>query len=161
MRTNERTNQFSRIFSLGLTLALLVAFAASPSYAALILQVDDESNSFTIADGSAAITGILLALNLPPSSPWWLTLLGSVIAIAIGKQVYGGLGSNPFNPALVAANYQVLGVLWWFRSGQMARTPAVFDRVVRSRLGDTSPMPPRKYQRRRDLRRPQVLRPAY
>ena len=56
----------------------------------------------TIADGSAAITGILLALNLPPSSPWWLTLLGAVIAIAIGKQVYGGLGSNPFNPALVS-----------------------------------------------------------
>ncbi|MDH3454883.1 MAG: RnfABCDGE type electron transport complex subunit D, partial [Desulfuromonadales bacterium] len=56
----------------------------------------------TIADGSAAITGVLLALNLPPSSPWWLTLLGAVIAIAIGKQVYGGLGSNPFNPALVA-----------------------------------------------------------
>lgn len=56
----------------------------------------------TIADGSAAITGVLLALNLPPSSPWWLTLLGAVIAIVIGKQVYGGLGSNPFNPALVA-----------------------------------------------------------
>ncbi|MEJ2197135.1 MAG: RnfABCDGE type electron transport complex subunit D [Desulfuromonadales bacterium] len=56
----------------------------------------------TIADGSAAITGVLLALNLPPTSPWWLTLLGAVIAIAIGKQVYGGLGSNPFNPALVA-----------------------------------------------------------
>lgn len=56
----------------------------------------------SIADGSAAITGVLLALNLPPSSPWWLTLLGAVIAIAIGKQVYGGLGSNPFNPALVA-----------------------------------------------------------
>ena len=56
----------------------------------------------TITDGSAAITGVLLAFNLPPSSPWWLTLLGAVIAIAIGKQVYGGLGSNPFNPALVA-----------------------------------------------------------
>jgi electron transport complex protein RnfD len=56
----------------------------------------------TIADGSAAITGVLLALNLPPTSPWWLTLLGAVIAIVIGKQVYGGLGSNPFNPALVA-----------------------------------------------------------
>jgi len=56
----------------------------------------------TLGDGSAAITGVLLALNLPPSSPWWLTLLGAVIAIAIGKQVYGGLGSNPFNPALVA-----------------------------------------------------------
>lgn len=56
----------------------------------------------TITDGSAALTGVLLALNLPPSSPWWLTLLGAVIAIVIGKQVYGGLGSNPFNPALVA-----------------------------------------------------------
>ncbi len=56
----------------------------------------------TIADGSAAITGVLLALNLPPTCPWWMTLLGAVIAIVIGKQVYGGLGSNPFNPALVA-----------------------------------------------------------
>jgi len=56
----------------------------------------------TAADGSAALTGILLALNLPPSSPWWLALIGSVVAIAIGKQVYGGLGYNPFNPALVA-----------------------------------------------------------
>ena len=56
----------------------------------------------TIADGSAAITGVLLALNLPPTSPWWLTLLGAMIAIAVGKQVYGGLGSTPFNPALVA-----------------------------------------------------------
>jgi len=56
----------------------------------------------TIADGSAAITGVLLALNLPPTSPWWLTLLGAVIAISIGKQFYGGLGANPFNPALVA-----------------------------------------------------------
>lgn len=56
----------------------------------------------TLADGSAAVTGILLALNLPPTSPWWLALLGSVAAIAVGKQVYGGLGYNPFNPALVA-----------------------------------------------------------
>lgn len=55
-----------------------------------------------VADGSAALTGILLALNLPPSSPWWLALLGAVVAIGIGKQVYGGLGYNPFNPALVA-----------------------------------------------------------
>ena len=57
---------------------------------------------FTLRDGSAALTGILLALNLPPSSPWWLALLGSFIAIVIAKQVYGGLGYNPFNPALVA-----------------------------------------------------------
>jgi electron transport complex protein RnfD len=56
----------------------------------------------TISDGSALVTGILLALNLPPTVPWWLVVVGSAIAIVIGKQIYGGLGYNPFNPALVA-----------------------------------------------------------
>lgn len=55
-----------------------------------------------ISDGSAMITGILLAMNLPPTSPWWMTLLGAVIAIGIGKSIFGGLGYNLFNPALVA-----------------------------------------------------------
>ncbi len=56
----------------------------------------------SISDGSAVITGILLALNLPPTVPWWLVVTGSAIAIVIGKQIYGGLGYNPFNPVLVA-----------------------------------------------------------
>lgn len=56
----------------------------------------------TLTDGSAVVTGILLALNLPPTSPWWLALIGAAVAIGLGKQVYGGLGYNPFNPALVA-----------------------------------------------------------
>ena len=56
----------------------------------------------SMLDGSAALTGLLLALNLPPGSPWWMVLVGSVVAITIGKQIYGGLGHNPFNPALVA-----------------------------------------------------------
>lgn len=56
----------------------------------------------TVSDGSAALTGVLLALNLPPSSPWWMALVGAFVAIVIAKQVYGGLGYNPFNPALVA-----------------------------------------------------------
>ena len=55
-----------------------------------------------IGDLSAALTGILLAMNLPSGSPWWMVLLGSLVAIALGKAIYGGLGYNPFNPALVA-----------------------------------------------------------
>jgi len=55
----------------------------------------------TITDGSAVITGMLLAFNVPPGVPWWLVVVGSVIGIAIGKQVFGGLGYNPLNPALV------------------------------------------------------------
>src|SRR5574344_2383252 len=55
-----------------------------------------------ILDGSAALTGLLLALNLPSSAPWWVCLIGALLAIWLGKQVFGGLGRNPFNPALVA-----------------------------------------------------------
>jgi len=56
----------------------------------------------TVKDGSAALTGLLLAMNLPPTSPWWLVVIGALVAIGLGKQVYGGLGNNPFNPALTA-----------------------------------------------------------
>lgn len=55
----------------------------------------------TIFDGTAVITGILLAYNLPPNVPLWLPIVGAVFSIAIGKQVFGGLGQNIFNPALV------------------------------------------------------------
>lgn len=55
----------------------------------------------TITDGSAVLTGILLAMNLPASIPWWIVVIGALVAIGIGKMTYGGLGQNPFNPALV------------------------------------------------------------
>lgn len=56
----------------------------------------------TITDGSAAVTGLLLALNLPVSAPWWLAVLGGVFAIVVVKQLFGGLGQNFMNPALAA-----------------------------------------------------------
>jgi len=55
----------------------------------------------SVLDGSAVITGLLLAYNLPAHVPWWLPVVGSCFSIAIGKQVFGGLGQNIFNPALV------------------------------------------------------------
>ncbi len=54
----------------------------------------------TFLDGSAFLTGLLLAYNLPPEVPFWLPIVGSFFAIAIGKQIFGGLGQNIFNPAL-------------------------------------------------------------
>lgn len=53
-------------------------------------------------DGSALLTGWLLAMTLPPWSPWWVPVVGGFIAIVIGKQVFGGVGQNVFNPAMVA-----------------------------------------------------------
>jgi electron transport complex protein RnfD len=55
-----------------------------------------------LLDNSAALTGLFLALTLPAATPWWMAVLGSVFAIVLGKQVYGGLGYNIFNPALSA-----------------------------------------------------------
>ena len=54
-----------------------------------------------LGDGSAAVTGLLLALTLPANVPWWMPVVGSVCAIVIAKQLFGGLGNNIFNPALV------------------------------------------------------------
>lgn len=56
----------------------------------------------TISDYSAAVTGLLLAFNVPASAPWWMTLVGAIFAIGIAKQLFGGLGHNFINPALAA-----------------------------------------------------------
>ena len=70
-----------------------------------------------VSDGSAVLTGLLLALTLPPSIPLWTAFLGSVVGIGLGKQVFGGIGHNPFNPALVGrafltASYPVIMTTW-------------------------------------------------
>ena len=57
--------------------------------------------SCTICNWSAVVTGVLLAFNLPASIPWWIVLIGAFVAIAVAKMTFGGLGKNPFNPALV------------------------------------------------------------
>lgn len=62
----------------------------------------------TIGDLSAVLTGLLLALNLPAGLPLWMAVAGSVFAIAIAKQVFGGLGMNPFNPALAARAFMLI-----------------------------------------------------
>ena len=55
----------------------------------------------TVSDLSAVVTGVLLAFNLPASLPWWIVVIGAFVSIAIAKMTFGGLGKNPFNPALV------------------------------------------------------------
>jgi len=62
----------------------------------------------TIHDGSAVITGMLLAFNIPSNLPWYMLLIGSLVAIGLGKMSFGGLGNNPFNPALVGRVFLLL-----------------------------------------------------
>lgn len=87
------------LFGLPALTVILVAVVSSVLAEAAFQKLT--GRPVTVADGSAALTGLLLALNLPSSSPWWMVVVGSLVAVVIAKQVYGGLGQNPFNPALV------------------------------------------------------------
>ena len=79
----------------------------------------------SIGDLSATLTGLLLALNLPPDLPLWMAAVGGVFAIAVAKQAFGGLGYNPFNPALAARAFMLLSftgamTTWAFPRGYEA-----------------------------------------
>ncbi|MET0015043.1 MAG: RnfABCDGE type electron transport complex subunit D [Sedimenticola sp.] len=80
------------------TVTLLAAVLAE----AVSLQISGRPSRPFLLDGSALLTGWLLALTLPPWAPWWIGVVGALLAIVIGKQVFGGIGQNLFNPAMVA-----------------------------------------------------------
>ncbi len=80
----------------------IVTVGACVGFEALCLWWSDRPVAAVLGDGSAVLTGMLLAMSLPPWAPWWLGALGGLIAIALAKHAYGGLGRNLFNPAMVA-----------------------------------------------------------
>jgi len=69
---------------------------------AVALQLRNRSIAPTLSDGSAILAAWLLALAIPPIAPWWIAISGGAIAMLLGKHMFGGLGHNPFNPAMVA-----------------------------------------------------------
>lgn len=87
-------------FGLGSLVVILTSVAACMLFEFLIQKYLLKTKT-SICDGSAAITGLLLAFNLPSNIPVWIILIGALVAIGIGKMSFGGLGNNPFNPALV------------------------------------------------------------
>ncbi len=87
-------------FGLGALIVTLTAVAASVLFEFLI-QKYILKGPVTILDGSAAVTGLLLAFNLPSNLPLWMIIVGALVAIGVAKMSFGGLGNNPFNPALV------------------------------------------------------------
>ncbi len=89
-------------FGWGLLWNLLIASATAVAAEAVVLKIRNRSVLMNLLDFSAVVTAVLLAFALPPYAPWWLVCLASLIAIVVAKQIYGGLGQNPFNPAMVA-----------------------------------------------------------
>jgi electron transport complex protein RnfD len=80
----------------------VVTVMAAMLFEAICLKLKGAAALPALRDGSAILTGLLVAMTLPPWAPWWIGVAGSAIAIVLGKQVYGGLGQNLFNPAMLA-----------------------------------------------------------
>lgn len=89
-------------FGWGTLIQLLFAIVVAVSLEALVMMSRKRSPIRALRDNSAIVTAWLLAVAIPPWSPWWLTVIGLIFAIVIAKHLYGGLGQNLFNPAMVA-----------------------------------------------------------
>ncbi len=89
-------------FGVGTLLNVILACIAVIAFEAAAIKLRNRPVGFYLRDYSALVTGVLLGLALPPYCPWWLVILGAGFAILLAKQLYGGMGFNPFNPAMVA-----------------------------------------------------------
>jgi electron transport complex protein RnfD len=97
---------YTWIYGGGILVSITVATITALACEAALLKIRQRPIKPYLIDMSAVVTAWLLALALPPLAPWWLVVVGTFFAIVIAKQLYGGLGYNPFNPAMVG--YAVL-----------------------------------------------------
>jgi len=88
-------------FGWGLAINISIAITTALLSEALVLKWRQRPIKPFLSDGSAVVTATLLALAIPPLAPWWVTVIGTLFAIVIAKHLYGGLGFNPFNPAMI------------------------------------------------------------
>lgn len=96
-------------FGLGALIVTLTSVVACVLFEYLI-QKFLLKGEVTVFDGSAALTGLLLAFNLPANLPVWIIIIGALVAIGVGKMSFGGLGNNPFNPALVGRVFLLISL---------------------------------------------------
>ena len=90
------------IYNFGINAAILILVTIAATVLTEYVYEKAMKKKITIGDFSAVVTGLLLALNLPASAPWWIGLIGGVFAILVVKMLFGGLGQNFMNPALAA-----------------------------------------------------------
>ncbi|MEI9597992.1 electron transport complex subunit RsxD [Moellerella wisconsensis] len=88
-------------FGIGTLYQLILAMLTAIITESIAVKLRTRSISTALKDNSALVTALLLGVSLPPLAPWWLIVIGTVFAIIIAKHLYGGLGQNPFNPAMV------------------------------------------------------------
>ncbi len=127
-------------FGLGVIHNLLLASLSCLVFEALVLTLRKRPVGFYLRDCSALVTGVLLGLSLPAYCPWWLVVVGSATAIILAKQLYGGMGFNPFNPAMVGyvvllISFPVEMTQWPAPAGLAEHTPSLSQMFGKIWLG--------------------------
>jgi len=122
-------------FGWGTAIHLVIACVVAVVTEALILELRKRNFELAIKDSSALLTALLLAIAIPPFAPWWVTVIGTFFAIAIAKQLYGGLGFNIFNPAMAAyvallISFPVQMTSWTPPAGIAEKTPDLLDSLT-------------------------------
>lgn len=127
-------------FGIGVLVNITIAVATALACEASVLRIRDRPIKPFLSDLSAVVTAVLLALCLPTLAPWWLTVIGTGFAIVIAKHLYGGLGYNPFNPAMVG--YAILLVSFpremtiWLMPQALIENPVSALDLISSMLGN-------------------------
>ena len=127
------------IFFFGIQSLVLTLYAVAAAVITEALIQKLRNVPVTISDGSAVVTGMLIAFNINTSSPWWLPVVGSVFAIAIGKQIFGGLGFNIFNPALLGRAFLVASWPTLMTAGWKATQP--MNKIFQSSINGLQDLP--------------------
>ncbi len=122
-------------FGAGILVQLLLGIATALAAEAFALRLRHRPLGAFLSDGSAIITGVLIAMCLPPLAPWWLIASGSAFAILLAKHLYGGIGMNPFNPAMVG--YAVLLVSFPVQLTQWLPPPLADLQFLRPSFSDS------------------------
>lgn len=136
-------------FGIGAAVVLATSVASCVLFEWAIAKFILKKEEVTVTDGSAVLTGLLLGFNLPSNLPIWIIIIGALVAIGVGKMTFGGLGCNPFNPALVGrafllvsfpvqmTTWPVPGQLGSYLDAETAATPlAVMKNAIKA--GDAS-----------------------
>jgi electron transport complex protein RnfD len=88
-------------FGWGIIFQIVLGVATAVLVESVFLRLRKLPVKPAISDGSAVLSAVLLAISIPSIAPWWIVVVGVAFAIVFGKQLYGGLGNNPFNPAML------------------------------------------------------------
>lgn len=130
-------------FGWGIVINLLLATGSAVIFEALVLKLRARPVLPALSDLSAVVTACLFAVSVPPLLPWWITVIGMAFAIIIVKQLYGGLGYNPFNPAMAAYVFLLisfpLSMTTWLPPAMLAEHPMSFGETLTAILTGAPP----------------------